>query len=59
MQQPLLGKMILQGENARTSVIDEARVKICKILKASTYIVYIVRTLSKKGKIYQLIKGCK
>ena len=41
--------MKLQGKTPRTSII-------CKILKTSTY---NVRTLLKKGQIYQLIKGCK
>lgn len=48
--------MILQRQTARTSVIEKARAKVCKILKTSTC---NVRTLLKKGQIYQLIKGCK
>ena len=56
VQQSSLGRMILHGQTARTSVIDKARVKVCKILKTSTY---NVRTLLKKGQIYQLIKDCK
>ena len=48
--------MALQGQTARTSVIDRARVKVRKLLKTSTY---NVRTLLKKGQIHQLIKGCK
>ena len=56
VQQPLLGSMILQELTARTSIIDKARVKVCKILKTFTY---NVRTHLKKGHIYQLIKGCK
>ena len=56
VQSPSLGSMKLQIQTARTSVIDKVRVKVRTILKTSTY---SVRTLSKKGQIYQLIKGCK
>ena len=48
--------MIIQGQTTGTSVIEKARVEVCKILRRSTY---NVRTLLKKGQIYQLIKGCK
>ena len=48
--------MTLQGQTTKTSVIDKARVKVCKLLKTSTH---NVRTLLKKGQIHQLIKGCK